>query len=209
MATFKLNDFLANVRGKDLARSSRFEVVINGPLLGTERDRTVSLLCEEAAIPGLIATFAPTKIGNWTEYRAHGIEFFGDNATFTFYCNTDWNVREYFETWMGNCADVTSKEVAFYDDIVGQVEIYTLDRNDNRTGKWELQEAWPRLLNLTPMSQAADSPVRVTVTFTYRFWKSEALEDTTGPLRNVRRFINVFKDNKFTDVLERLTGIDL
>lgn len=201
MAEFKLNDFLTSVRTKDLARASRFEVVITTPFASSDEERTVSLLCEEAAIPGLISTFAPTKIGNWTEYRAHGIEFFGDNATITFYANSDWNARSFFETWMGNCTDVTSKEVSFYDDHVGEIEIYSLDRNDNRTGKWEMKEAWPRLLNLTPMSQAADSPVRVTVTFTYRTWTSAALKDTTGPLGNIRRFINQFKDNK---ILEKL-----
>lgn len=203
MAIFKLNDFLSNIRKKDLARSSRFEVVVTAPTLGKGEEREVSLLCEEAAIPGLIATFAPTKIGNWTEYRAHGIEFFGDNATFTFYVNSDWNVRGFFEQWMGNCVDVTSKEVAFYDDIIGNVEIYTLDRGDNRTGKWELQEAWPRLLNLTPMSQASDAPVRVTVTFTYRYWESKTLEETTGPLQNLRRFINILKDDPLDFLFNR------
>ena len=203
MAIFKLNDFLSNIRQKDLARSSRFEVVVTAPTLSKGEEREVSLLCEEAAIPGLIATFAPTKIGNWTEYRAHGIEFFGDNATFTFYVNSDWNVRGFFEQWMGNCVDVTSKEVAFYDDIIGNVEIYTLDRGDNRTGKWELQEAWPRLLNLTPMSQASDAPVRVTVTFTYRYWESKTLEETTGPLQNVRRFINILKDDPLDFLFNR------
>jgi len=203
MPNFNLNNFLSNVRNKDLARSSRFEVVITAPYVSEGKEREVSLLCEEAAIPGLIATFAPTKIGNWTEYRAHGIEFFGDNATFTFYVNSDWNVRGFFEQWMGNCVDVTSKEVAFYDDIIGNVEIYTLDRGDNRTGKWELQEAWPRLLNLTPMSQASDAPVRVTVTFTYRYWESKTLEETTGPLQNIRRFINILKDNPLDFLLNR------
>ena len=203
MPNFNLNDFLSNVRSKDLARSSRFEVVITAPYVSEGKEREVSLLCEEAAIPGLIATFAPTKIGNWTEYRAHGIEFFGDNATFTFYVNSDWNVRGFFEQWMGNCVDTTSKEVAFYDDIIGNVEIYSLDRGDNRTGKWELQEAWPRLLNLTPISQASDAPVRVTVTFTYRYWESKTLEETTGPLSNIRRFINILKDNPLDFLLNR------
>jgi hypothetical protein len=204
MAIFKLNDFLSNVRKKDLARSSRFEIVVTAPTIAKEQEREVSLLCEEAAIPGLIATFSPTKIGNWTEYRAHGIEFFGDNATFTFIVNSDWNVREFFEQWMGNCVDITSKEVAFYDDIIGNVEIYSLDRGDNRTGSWELIEAWPRLLNLTPMSQASDAPVRVTVTFTYRLWESKALKETTGPLQNVRRFMNILKDNPVDFLLNRV-----
>ena len=205
-STFQLNDFLSNIRKKDLARASRFEVVMtSSSYRGSNRE--VSLLCEEAAIPGLISTFAPTKIGNWTEYRAHGVEFFGDNATLTFYCNTDWNVREYFEAWMGTTADVRSKEVGFYDDYAGEVDIYTLDRDDNRTGKWQLKECWPRLINLTPMSQASDAPVRVTVTFTYRYWNSDTLDNS--PLGNIKRFINILKDGDLKEIGKDILGFDI
>ncbi len=200
-SNFQLNDFLSNVRRKDLARASRFEIVMSSASnRGSNRD--ISLLCEEAAIPGLISTFAPTKIGNWTEYRAQGVEFFGDNATLTFYCNTDWNVREYFEAWMGTTADIESKEVGFYDDYVGEIDIYTLDRDDNRTGKWQLKEAWPRLLNLTPVSQASDAPVRVTVTLTYRYWTSDTLDNS--PIGNIKRFVNLFKDGNSEGIAESL-----
>jgi hypothetical protein len=200
-STFQLNDFLSNVRRKDLARASRFEIVMSSASnKGSNRD--ISLLCEEAAIPGLISTFAPTKIGNWTEYRAQGVEFFGDNATLTFYCNTDWNVREYFEAWMGTTADIRSKEVGFYDDYTGEIDIYTLDRNDRRTGKWQLKEAWPRLLNLTPVSQASDAPVRVTMTFTYRYWTSDTLDNS--PIGNIKRFVNLFKDGDSSGIAESL-----
>lgn len=200
-ATFELNDFLSNVRSKDLARASRFEVVMSSAS-GRGSNREISLLCEEAAVPGLISTFAPTKIGNWTEYRAHGVEFFGDNATLTFLCNTDWNAREYFEAWMGTTADVTSKEVGFYDDYTGEIDIYTLDRNDERTAKWSLKECWPRLINLTPLQNTADSPVRVTVTLTYRYWVSDTLDNS--PLGNIKRFVNIIKDGDLDALADAL-----
>ena len=73
MAYFKTRDFISKVRKNDLARSNRFEVVINSPGTFAE-DREISLLCEEAQIPGLQIQWAPTKISHWTEQRAHGIE---------------------------------------------------------------------------------------------------------------------------------------
>jgi len=198
MANFSLNDFLGKIRQEDLARAARFEVVITTP--GKSKNaRSVSLLCEEAAIPGLISTFTPTKIGNWTEYRVHGVEFFGDNATFGFYVDTQWGVREFFEDWIATAqVDPISKEVGFYEDYTADVEIYTLDRGDNRTGKWCLKDAFPRLINLTPLGQATDSPARVSVTFAYKYWTSDTIEegfrDGGGRLGNVKRFVNMFKN---------------
>ena len=107
MAYFKLNDFLGQVRRRGLAFSNRFEIVLKSPVGG---DRIPSLLCEEATIPGLQALWSPTKIGMWTENRVHGIEFFGESAAFTFYCDTDWGVREYFENWMGEAVNFETKE---------------------------------------------------------------------------------------------------
>ena len=50
MAYFKTSDFIGKVRKNDLARSNRFEIVINAPS-NFSTDREVSLLCEEAQIP--------------------------------------------------------------------------------------------------------------------------------------------------------------
>ena len=52
MAYFKTQDFISKVRKDDLARSNRFEIVINSPA-NMATDREVSLFCEEAQIPGL------------------------------------------------------------------------------------------------------------------------------------------------------------
>ena len=75
----------------------------------------------------------------WTENRVHGIEYFGETAAFTFYCDDTWDVRSYFEEWMGKVqVNPRSKEVAFYEDMVGEIDVHTLDRQDNRTARWLL-----------------------------------------------------------------------
>jgi hypothetical protein len=108
-------------------------------------------------------------------------------------------VREFFEDWIATAqVDPISKEVGFYEDYTADVEIYTLDRGDNRTGKWCLKDAFPRLINLTPLGQATDSPARVSVTFAYKYWTSDTIEegfrDGGGRLGNVKRFVNMFKN---------------
>ena len=175
MAYFKTKDFISKVRKDDLARSNRFEVVISSPGRFVE-DREISLLCEEAQIPGLQIQWAPTKISHWTEQRAHGIEYFGDTAAFTFFCDANWDVRTYFENWMTTIAHPLSKDVSLPDEHVGQVEVFALDREDNIVTRWKLYDAFPRLMNILPMGQSAEGIVRVNVTFAFRRWTSRGVE---------------------------------
>ena len=152
--------------------------------------RTISLLCEEALIPGLQTTYAPVRFGNWLEPRVSGVEYFIDNATLTFYLDNEQDVRTYLEDWMFKTqADPISKEVGFYNDYVGEIIIHALDRTDRITGSWKLVEAFPRIINLTPLAMANDTPNRVSVIFSYKYWErydgtptpTETQEQTTTP----------------------------
>ena len=110
------------------------------------------------------------------EFASEGIEYFGDTAAFTFFCDDNWDARTYFENWMTLIADPLSKEVAFPEDYTGSVEVYTLDREDNRVTRWKLYDAFPRLMNILPMGQSAEGIVRVNVTFAFRRWTSRGVE---------------------------------
>lgn len=196
-----LNRFLSQVRSSDLARSNRFEVTLSSPVGG---DRLPSLLCEEAQVPGLQALYSPTKIGMWTENRVHGLEFFGESAAFTFYCDTDWNVRSYFENWMAEVANPVTKEPNYYDNFVGTVTVKALNRRDDDTKQWKMVDAFPRLLNITPVAHGGEGIVRVNVTFAFRSWEAEAgggglaslIDKITGG-RNVREEVRKVIDKVF------------
>ena len=64
----------------------------------------------------------------------------------------------------------------FPDEYNGTVDIYTLDREDNRVAGWKLHDAFPRLMNILPMGQSAEGIVRVNVTFAFRRWTSRGVE---------------------------------
>tara|TARA_R110001632_G_scaffold196955_1_gene319105 strand:+ start:1696 stop:2259 length:564 start_codon:yes stop_codon:yes gene_type:complete len=170
---FRLNNFISKIRREDLSRASRFEAIIQAPAgVSIRGSRTVSLLCEEAMIPGLQTTYAPIKLGNWLEPRVAGVEYFIDNATLTFYLDTEQDVRTYLEEWMLKTqADPISKEIGFYNNYVGEVIVHALDRKDRITGSWKLVDAFPRIINLTPLAMGNDTPNRVSVIFSYKYWE--------------------------------------
>jgi len=169
---FSLNNMVSHVRRNDLTRVNRFACYINGPLGIDADEREMSMMVEEVSVPGLNLTYTPVKIGTWTENRVSNMEFYGDTAAITFLTDTDWNARQYFESWMKEIVNPVTKEVKFYGDYTGEITIYSLNRQDEIIGEWTLHEAFPRVLSLTPLGHAAGEGVaRMTVTFSFLKWK--------------------------------------
>jgi len=177
-AQSKLENFLSQIRSQHTPKSERFEVTFYLPRAGlpginSDDFRSISVYCEEAQIPGLVATNVPVKIGAWTEYRTQNVEFLTTDMTFTFLVDQNWKGREIFETWIQMSANPLSKEVAYYDDIVAPVEIRSLSNNDDILAEWKLHEAVPKLINLTPVSWNNTGFIRMSVSVSAKYWTRE------------------------------------
>lgn len=168
----KFENFLSAVRTQFLPRSERFEVAFFGPA-GVDKvfEKSLSLYCEEAQIPGLAATNVPIKIGPWTEHRTQNVEFITTDMTFSFIVDGGWEGRKYFDTWIGLTADFTSKEVGFYDLTKGKIEIKSLDLNDVVLAEWTLHDVLPKVINLVPISWGNIGVMRMNVTVSARYWE--------------------------------------
>lgn len=178
-ATTKLDNFLTQIRSSHTPRSERFEVIfylppaLQGSEYGGETVRSISVLCEEAQIPGLVGTNLPVKIGAWTEYRTQNVEFLTTDMTFTFLVDEGWKGREFFENWIAMSANPTSKEVAYYEDVVAPIDIRSLSVNDDVLAEWKLHEAVPKLINLTPVSWNNTGFIRMSVSVSAKKWTRE------------------------------------
>ena len=63
--------------------------------------------------------------------------------------------------------------MGYYDDYVGNVQIFTLDQNNNRRYGVELVEAFPEDISTQTLTGAqATLPLEFTVGFKYRYWKN-------------------------------------
>jgi hypothetical protein len=174
----KLENFLAQVRTQHTPKSERFEVVFYPPqttLPGVTTDdfRSISVYCEEAQIPGLVATNVPVKIGAWTEYRTQNVEFLTTDMTFTFLVDQNWEGRDLFEAWIALSANPYSKEVAYYEEVVGTVDIRSLSVNDDILAEWKLHDAVPKLINITPVSWNNTGFIRMSVSVSAKYWTRE------------------------------------
>ena len=171
---FGFANFLAVQRNTRLPRTERFEVSFKIPRsLGGlfALSSGMSIMCEEAQIPGFVTNTVPIKIGPWTEYRTQNLDFLTSDVVFTFIVDETWGVRTLFERWIQHCVDPKSKEVKFHDDMYSDLEIKSLSDNDIVLAKWKVYEAIPKLISLTPVAWGNIGFMRMSVAMSAKYWE--------------------------------------
>ena len=181
-----IEQFLTVVRSKGLARVEKFSARIYPPAsltaAGPEND-TLMLMCEEAAFPGKTVLTRAARIHNLNIQRPSTVDFFGESANFTFFMDSEWKVKTFFDNWMDTIIG-TSREVAPYNDIWGNVEIYAVHEGAIGEGtsdayketiryKIKLHEAFPKSMNLMQVSYSTPGIHRLNVGFAYKYWTVE------------------------------------
>ena len=190
MGNSSLNDILAELRGsRGYAFPNRFEVVIHGPhprpggewnenvwasrerMGGAQRLRKIYLRCEAVTLPGRnVSTMTDTNIYGPTREVVEGVTY-AEDVTLTFQSSSDLDERTYFEQWQENMFNPDTWNLGYYNDYVGTVEIYILDKQDQRQYGLKLHEAFPKSINATSLSAASSNEIiKVDIAFSFRYW---------------------------------------
>ena len=195
-----LNELLSTYHGKGgFARPSRYEVILNPPA-GTNSNlvssqmqefrgdgtvKQVSLACENISFPGRnIDTTEDTNIYGPSRQIASGFSYAEVSGTFR--CSRDMKEKRYFEAWQKLSYNPQTWSMQYYQDYVGTVQIFQLDENDNRTYGVELLEAFPKTIGAQTLDYSSTGEIhKLSVTFSYRWWKSLADEaDLPKPIED-------------------------
>ena len=189
-----LNEFLSILHDDGYARPSRFEVVIKPPkkiagtaaaaqmnnaapfqlneFAGDGTTRHVSMKCSTITMPG--RTFTTVEQDHYGPNRqvVNSAPNFGDITAKFQMVGTNGNDIKYFHAWQDMAVNAFDFTVGYYDDYVGEVDIYLLDNQDQRKFGLRLEEAFPKIVGDVSLSMdAADSVVDLDVTFMYRRWQ--------------------------------------
>ena len=188
-----LNEVLGLVRGTDgIAKQTRYEVILIPPtgargtktapsnafsgqmadLTGDGTARTTSLKCEQISMPGRNIDTAPdTNIYGPVREIAQGFSFADIDATFQL--SSDHKEKKFFETWQRISFDPLTWAMGYYDDYVGTIQIYQLDEQNERRYGVELIECFPKTIAAQTFDYSAvNQQQKVSVTFSYRYWKN-------------------------------------
>jgi len=184
-----LNDILSAFHSNEgYAQPNRYEVNIFGPRgrqlggasqlqnmsLGSEQSlnvRDIQLRCESVTLPGInLSTAQDTNIYGPTRDVVEGVTY-AEEVSMTFAASSDLEERVFFERWQKNAYNPQTWNIGYYNDYVGAVEIYLLDKQDQRRYGVKLWDAFPKNINGTDLSYSSQNEnIKITVGMSFRYW---------------------------------------
>ena len=185
-----LNDVLAGFHSNNgYAQPNRFEILLLAPSkralppnsgaqdnihAGIERKsdvRSISLRCDSISLPGRnLSTMTDANIYGPTREIVEGVTF-AEDINIVFNGSSGLDERVFFENWQRQAFDEDTWDVQYYNDYVGEVEIYLLDKQEQRRYGLKLHEAFPKTIAGNELSMGSSGEIiKTTVGFAFRFW---------------------------------------
>ena len=183
-----LNDILAGFNSNEgYATPNRYEVLVLGPTNagGGNRDnmsknlqrqsnsRNISLRCESVNLPGRnLATSPDSNIYGPVRDIVEGVTY-AEDITCVFQSSSGLDERVFFENWQKQAFNEQTWNIGYYKDYIGALEIYLLDKNDQRRYGLKIWEAYPKTIGPVALGYATNNQiVKTSVSFSWRYWTS-------------------------------------
>jgi hypothetical protein len=170
-----LQEFISQVAGEGLMRTSRFAVTFSLPSAIVEgtysRDiRKVLLYCDNINLPGL--TLETTAAKTFGEHREMPYNKLFDTINMGFYVDNAMSVKLLFDNWMGAIQDPVTRTFNYYWNYVTDLVIDVYDIADNSRYQVTLYQCYPKALNPVQLDYANKEVMKMTVAMNYKYWKS-------------------------------------
>ena len=197
-----IQNFIASMnRSGGFARTSRYAVVITPPagLLNsdssvnnfntariaqnylTTTNRQVNLHCSSVSMPGHDLQAMEQQHGSAPGreiVRSHDYE--GTIAA-TFYLDSHLRERHFFEQWQRSAVNTQTHKANYYDDYIGELEIYQLDGDGEITYGIKATEVYPTLIAGIEYAYSSSNTIATQVVqFQYRQWYNMTSDEITG-----------------------------
>jgi len=171
-------------QGKSILQAKINEAGFNR---GRSAEETLTLLCEEASLPGILANSGQTtgvRMGEGQINYAHTKSY--QDISFGWICDANLLPLKFLNAWMkviysddqgeGANGRYSTNRVSYPDDYQCEIEIRKAERSrtstlGRQTGIYTLYDAWPYSIQSTPLSYGTSQLLKVTASFYYRRWK--------------------------------------
>jgi len=194
-----INDILAGFHDDNgYAQPNRYEVLILPPaklgggnqtniFSGMERQsdtRSISLRAQSINLPGRnLSTTDDSNIYGPKREVVEGVNYAEDIAI-DFQASSQLSERVFFENWQRQAFNEKTWNVGYYNDYVGEIQIFVLDKQDKRRYGLKLWEVFPKTIGANQLSYDANNTLMLTnVSFSFRYWTS--LDQNQNPDINI------------------------
>ena len=109
---------------------------------------------------------------------------FADDISMQFQASSGLDERVYFENWQRQAFNEKTWNIGYYLDYIGHVEMYVLDKQEQRRYGIKLWEVFPKTIGASELAyDSNDQLMLLPVSFTFRYWRS--LDLNQNPQINV------------------------
>lgn len=166
----------------DVARPSRFEVIINVPevLPYSYYDaRKLTFRCENAEIPGKTFMTHDQKIYGPTEKFPYQHSY--NDMNMTFIVSDDMFEKKFFDTWIERISSIDSYNFKYKTEYATTIIINQFDVSGDNSYSVSLIDAYPISVNQLDLDWSSDAHHKLAVVFAYTYWRQERTITPTPP----------------------------
>ena len=152
------------------AQPNRYDVEIFPPTVGD--NRAIQLRCESVTLPGRnLSTTGDTNVHGPLREVVNNVNY-ADSVSMVFQASADLRERVFFEKWQYIAFNQETWNVGYYNDYAsGSVDIYLLDKNNQRKYGLKLMECFPKSIAQTDLSYASNNEIiKISIDMNFRYW---------------------------------------
>ena len=176
-AQFSVADFSSQISKYGLASPNKFEVEftrIPKEAGGAAELTQLNLMCDQVTLAGRdVQAMLDLQYGirRQVVYNAPAYT----PLSLSFICTDNMNEKRILDKWNNKCVSTTGGfHVAYYDDYVGHLDVYVLDRSGKkRTYHMHYHEVYPKTVTAVELNHGTTyAAMRVTAEIQYAYWST-------------------------------------
>ena len=192
-AQYDVGKFSSKIATTGLASPNKFEVIFRSIPGATNKAadlKQLNLMCDQASLAGRdVQAILDLQYGirRQVVYNAPAYT----PLSLSWLCTDKMDEKRILDEWNNKCVPVDGGfNVAYYNDYVGELDVYVLDRSGkNRTYHMHYHEVYPKTVTAVELNHGTtNATLRVTAEIQYAFWTTNSIHlGRTGGLQDVRR----------------------
>ena len=172
-AQFSVADFSSKIATNGLASPNKFEVIFRSiPGHGSNDLKQMNLMCDQASLAGRdVQAILDLQYGirRQVVYNAPAYT----PLSLSWLCTDTMDEKRILDEWNEKCVSVQGGfNVAYYNDYIGELDIYVLDRSGKeRTYHMHYHEVYPKTVTAVELNHGTtNATLRITAEIQYAFW---------------------------------------
>ena len=204
-----IDKFMASVRTEGLMRTARFEVFFTIPNVFPNNGiysgdiNKILLYCDSVNLPGI--SLSTTQSRTFGEIREMPWEKMFDNVNMSFFLDNSMEIKMFFDNWISYIQDPVTRNFAYYNDYVVDMDIEVKDLVNNTKYMVTLYECYPKSIGTINLDMASKDVAKLQVSMNYKYWRSrqggsnvdipEQQKDSQGIPNQYYTDFNAFQSN--------------